>query len=224
MHKIYKPVRQILPSTRSIRGQISSTKNERAPQYESALERDLLQILEFDKRVEHYCEQPVTIEYDYEGAVRHYTPDLLVHYHPDLSLSEPIKPILCEVKYRTDLRQYWTELKPKFLAAHRYADQQGWQFKLMTEREIRTDYLTNVRFLLHYTGPHVQTTPMNQELLMSLLKGICLTTGEKLLLMATADRAKRVELLYTLWHLIAVGLIHCDLTVELSLQSEIWIP
>ena len=223
-HTVTEPVRNILPSSYSIRGQINSSKNSRAAQYESSLERDLLQLLEFDKQVESYCEQPVTIEYVHEGRIRHYTPDVLVYYREDLAQTQTIRPQLCEVKYRADLKQNWAELKPKFRAAMHYAAEKGWRFKLMTEREIRTDYLLNVRFLLNYLGPHAQVTQMDQGLLMSLLRDIRLTTGEELLLMATADRVKRAELLYTLWHLVAVGLIHCDLTTELSLQTEIWVP
>jgi hypothetical protein len=219
-----QPVRRILPSTRSIRGQLSSPKSGRSPQYESALERDLLQLLEFDYSVESYCEQPVTIEYVYEGTIRRYTPDVLVYYRTDPEQDQAIKPLLFEVKYRADLKENWSELKPKFMAALRYAAEQGWQFKLITEREIRTDYLANVRFLLYYTGPHVHVNQGNCDLITSMLGDSHLTTGEELLLTITADRAKRAELLYTLWHLIAVGLIHCDLTVKLSLQSKIWIP
>lgn len=217
------PVRRIQPSTRSIRGQIGSQKLQRAPQYESSLERDLLQLLEFDDCVESYCEQPLTIEYMYEGTVRRYTPDVLVYYRNDLAVSAAVKPMLGEVKYRVDLKQYWADLKPKFRAASRYAAGRGWQFRLITEREIRTEYLTNVQFLRQYTGPEVRAMHTDQCLLMSLMQDIRQTTGEELLLMATADRTKRAELLYTLWHLVAVRQIHCDLTVELSLQTELWI-
>lgn len=184
----------------------------------------MLQLLEFDDCVESYCEQPVTIEYMHEGAVRRYTPDVLVYYRNDLAVSAAIIPMLGEVKYRADLKQNWADLKPKFMAASRYAAGRGWQFKLVTEREIRTDYLVNVRFLLHYTGPHAHVAQADQELLIRLVGGMRVTTGEKLLLTATADRAKRAELLHTLWYLVAVGLIHCDLTVELSLRTELWIP
>ena len=222
--RITNPVRRIQPSTRSIRGQISSLKNGRAPQYESSLERDLLQILEFNDDVESYCEQPVTIEYVHEGVVRRYTPDVLVYYRSDLAASAAIKPMLCEVKYRADLKQNWADLKPRFMAALRYAAGQGWQFKLITEREIRTDYLTNVQFLRQYTGLHVEIAQTGQDLLLSLLRDTRLTTGEELLLKATSDRTKRAELLYILWYLIAAGRIRCDLSIVLSLQSEIWIP
>ncbi|WBO83622.1 TnsA endonuclease N-terminal domain-containing protein [Hymenobacter yonginensis] len=201
---------------------MSSPKVGRSPQYESALERDLLLLLDFDHGVDFFCEQPVTIEYMHEGVVRHYTPDVLVYYREDLAVSSAIRPTLYEVKYRDELRQNWAALKPRFMAALRYADRQGWRFKLITEREIRTEYLANVRFLRQYTGPEVQIRQTDQGLLMRLMQDIQLTTAEELLLMATADRTKRAELLYTLWHLVAVRLIHCDLTVELSLQTELW--
>lgn len=219
-----EPVRRILPSSRSIRGQLSSRKTGRPPQYESALERDLLVLLDFDSSISFFCEQPVTIEYLHEGVVRHYTPDVLAYYREDLGVSRSTRPTLYEVKYRDDLRQNWAELKPRFMAALRYADQQGWRFKLVTEREIRTDYLANVHFLRQYIGPGMQVRQTDQGLLMSLMGDIRLTTGEELLLMASADRAKRAELLYTLWHLVAVRLIHCDLTIGLTLQTELWIP
>jgi hypothetical protein len=221
--KLTEPKRKILPSSHSFRGQISSSKIGRAPQYESSLERDLLHLLDFDNCVEFYCEQPVTIEYVHAGVVRHYTPDVLVYYRDDLEASATLKPTLCEVKYRVDLWQNWTELKPRFMAALRYADQQGWRFKLLTECEIRTDYLANVQFLRQYVGPGEQVFQVDQHLLMSLLRDVRLTTGEELLLMATDDRTKRAELLYTLWSLVAVGLISCDLTRKLSLQTELWI-
>ena len=90
-------------------------------------------------------------------------------------------------------------------------------------KEIRTDYLTNVRFLLNYTGDHAQITSTDHQLLMSLMYDIRFTTVEELLLMATNDKSRRAELLYAVWHLVAVGVISCDLTIELSLQAEIWI-
>ncbi|QNH62780.1 TnsA endonuclease N-terminal domain-containing protein [Hymenobacter sediminicola] len=184
----------------------------------------MLQLLEFDDCVESYCEQPITIEYVHEGTVRRYTPDVLVYYRNDPAVSTAIKPILGEVKYRAELKQCWTDLKPKFMAASRYAAGRGWRFKLLTEREIRTNYLVNVRFLRHYIGPELQVRQTNQDLLMSLMEDVHRTTGNELLLLATTDRTKRAELLYTLWQLVAMRLIHCDLTVELSLQAELWIP
>jgi uncharacterized protein YchJ len=54
--------------------------------------------------------------------------------------------------YVDDLRQHWTDYRPKFRAAGRYAQQRGWRFRLVTERHVRTPYLDNVKSLLLDSG------------------------------------------------------------------------
>lgn len=207
----------------TLRGKMNSKKNGRQHDYESSLEGDFLNILEFDVNVSRYCEQPVTIEYLHEGVLRQYTPDVLAYYRQDLEPSKKLKPTLYEVKYRSDLKSNWSELRPKFAAALRFADKQGWNFKIMTEMEIRTNYLSNVYFLKEYTDQHESIDMADLLFLESLLRGIKHTTPEELLLMATQDKAKRSELLYTLWYMVANFLVFCDLSKPLNLQSEIWV-
>jgi hypothetical protein len=48
--------------------------------------------------------------------------------------------------------------RPKFRAAQRYARQQGWRFRLVTERHMRTPYLENAKFLRPY-----RTLPMHEH-------------------------------------------------------------
>lgn len=97
------PVRKIPTNRRSITGLVSSRKNDRMTGFESSLERDFLLLLDFDRNVERYEEQPVTIRYrDREGKRRTYTPDVLVLYRQNLTGRDTC-PLLCEVKYRADL-------------------------------------------------------------------------------------------------------------------------
>ena len=108
----------------------------------SSLERDFLLLLDFDRDVEFYEEQPVKIVYhDAQGRRRTYTPDVLVRYRTDRLQARHTKPLLCEVKYREELRQHWAAYRPKFRAAGRYARQHGWRFRLVTDRDVRTPYL-----------------------------------------------------------------------------------
>jgi len=73
------------------------------------------------------------------------------HNHDDDEESIlPRKNQLCEVKYRKDLALQWPKLKPKIRAARKYAKNEGWEFKIFTEKEIRTPYLENIRFLWSY--------------------------------------------------------------------------
>src|SRR6266705_3305876 len=145
------PVRTVPKNYRSLTGLVPNTRTQSMTAFESSLERDFFLLLDFNPDVEFFEEQPVKIVYhDANGRRRTYTPDVLVRYRNDRPPARHIKPLLCEVKYRDDLRQHWVAYRPKFRAAGRYARQQGWRFRVVTERHIRTPYLDNVKFLRSY--------------------------------------------------------------------------
>jgi len=143
--------RTIPKNYRNVTGRFASAKNPNSIGFESTLEKDFFLLLEFDRRVESFEEQPVTIAYcGLEGRVCHYTPDVLVRYRTALAGEPDWRPVLYEVKYRNDLREHGVEYRPKFKAARGYARDRGWRFRVVTEREIRTPRLSNIRFLLRY--------------------------------------------------------------------------
>lgn len=138
--------RKIKPNDRSLTGSIVSSKNEGQVNFESSLERDYLIILEFDDNVESYIEQPLGIEYISDNGIRKiYTPDVLVTFKKGTNL----KPWLCELKYRQDLRENFSIYKTKFKAAKKYAAEKGWEFCLIDE-SIRGNLLNNAKFLLNF--------------------------------------------------------------------------
>jgi hypothetical protein len=143
-----KGARRIPINVRSLTGTVNGQE------FESSLERDLLLLVHWDIGVEWYQSQPVKIDYvDSEGGQRSYTPDLLVSYRATKTSGQPSetrKPLLCEVKYRADYAEQWKLLKPKFRAARAYAKEMGYEFRVMTEVEIRTEYLKNIQFLWSY--------------------------------------------------------------------------
>ena len=215
------PVRKIPLRYSSVAGVAPSQKNQRLHEFESTLERDMIALLEFDRSVSLFEEQPVRIEFlDEGGKLRSYTPDLLVHYQTDRPPGIWLKPRLIEVKYRAGLWAEWTTLRPKFRAAVRYAADRGWDFKIMTEKEIRTQYLGNVRFLNRYRWAHVELGYICrlQELL-ELLPG---TTPAEIIQLAVRDPFKQAEYLFALWHMVALGLVGIELTYTLTMQTPIW--
>ena len=120
------PARKVPKNYRNATGLVSTTKSDRMTAYESRLEHDFMKLVGFDRRVSHYLEQPVRIKFtDADGRPRSYTPDILVMYHPQ-DASQDSRPLLAEIKYRSDLFKNWQDLKPKFRAARRYAREQGW--------------------------------------------------------------------------------------------------
>lgn len=74
------PVRKIKKNYRSVTGYFASVKNGRNIAYESLLERDFFLLLEFDRLVSSYEEQPLRLSYRYGNKDLPYTPDALVQY------------------------------------------------------------------------------------------------------------------------------------------------
>lgn len=215
------PVRKIPNNRRSLTGMVSSQKNERMVAAESSLERDLLVLLEFDPDVEQYEEQPISIEYfDKLGNKHRYTPDVLVYYYAGDSVARP--PMLCEVKYREELFAKWKEIKPKIRAGRDYARRQGWRFKIMTEREIRTPYLQSAKFLRPYRTVAVRDSDV--RLILDALQDAGDSSPEELLACIHHDRFRRAELLPTLWHLVSHGYICADLNHPLTMHTKLWPP
>lgn len=189
--------------------------------YESRLEHDFMKLVGFDPRVSHYVEQPVRIEFiDAAGRPHTYTPDILVTYHAHQDPAQEVKPLLAEIKYRKDLFKNWPDLKPKFRAARRYAREQGWEFGIITEVEIRTPYLRNVVFLLGYRDLRVIDAETAQ--LLETLKRSGEANPEELLLVISEDRIRNAQLLPTLWYLVANHRIGVDLTQPLTMRSRLW--
>jgi hypothetical protein len=190
--------------------------------FESSLERDFLLLLDFDPDVEFYEEQPVQIVYyDDNGRRRTYTPDVFVRYRTASVPTPCTKPLLCEVKYREDLRQHWSVYRPKFRAAQRYARQYGWRFRLVTERHVRTPYLENAKFLRPY-----RTRPVNaqhQSQLLDTLLGLREADPATLLEAVSQDRWHQAQLLATLWQLVATRQVHTDLGRPLTMRSRLWL-
>ena len=211
------PIRKIPKNYRNITGIAPCNKAVGIAAYESSLERDFLTLLEFDSNVQHFEVQPIAIEwFDPTGKKHIYTPDVLVHYQNDV--------IIYEVKYRSDLRKNWRELKPKFQAALHFCKLQGWHFKLITELEIHTDYLCNVRFLLPYqqNGLSGEYSEAYMTLLDESLRELKKSTPKQLIQQTFQDEYNQAKLLPVLWYLIAERKIGADLNQPLTMQSAIW--
>lgn len=215
------PVRTVPKSHRNVTGAFSSTKAVGAARFESTLERDFLTLLNFNRAVRSFEVQPVRIPLSGSDRQRHYTPDVLVHFDPERMPDR--KPWLCEVKYRSELRSDWKKLTPKFKAAARFAAEKGWRFKLITEAEIRTPFLENVRFLDRYS----RLTPGIEDdvaRLRETLTQLREATPALLLAALCKDRWNQALLLPKLWHMIGTAQVMADLTVPLTMQSSIWLP
>lgn len=222
------PARKIRPSRYSVTGYVATTKAERSQDAESSLEHDFLKLLEYDRRVERFLAQPFTIRWtDAEGKRRRYTPDVIVKYSFSSTQDDPhLRTTVYEVKPTAVLAAEWRNLKPKFRAAIGWAKEYGCRFHLVTEKEIRTPYLTNVKFLLAYRSRYLQDrhdlVVTRQRAIRETLYKIQRSTPAELLNLITKERGLQAELIPWIWNLIVQELIGADLTQRLTMTSSIW--
>ena len=210
--KSYPPVRIIRKNARSVTGELPGIGA-----YESTLERDFMEILRFDSDVLEVSPQPLTIEFlGKDGQSKQYSPDGLIEFNTELGLS----PILFEVKYRQDFRDNWKELIPRFRAAKRYCADRGWQFEVYTEREIRTPYLHNIRFLFPYRERDFPESIITWVL--ATLSDLSVADPDLLLCCLAKDKSNRAKLIPVIWHLVAKEAIGCNLDEPLTMRSRIW--
>lgn len=213
-HPIQKPpVRKVGLNSRSVTGIVPGFGA-----YESSLERDLMELLRFDHNVVEFTPQPLTITYrGKDQQLLSYTPDGLIRFSGSHFVSEPI---LFEVKYRDDFRKDWKVLMPKFRAAKAYCQGQGWRFQVFTEREIRTPYLANVKFLWEYKERKLDTDLAAH--ILQILSDLDMTDPAMLLCALCSDPTNRASMIPHVWHLVATGDIGCDLDTPLTMSSPIW--
>ncbi len=209
-----KPARKIRANTRSVTGKFPSLKTNTSHHYESSLERDYISLLEFDRTVASFSMQPVTITYSQEDKMARYTPDVAVHYLVECNL----KPLLVEIKHAAELVEKQDYLRPKFLAAEKYASDNGYEFKVITEKEIRTDYLFNVRFLAGYLRGSIESKFI--AIIMSEINKHGSITPFQLT--SSLDKEISAYVLFALWQMLATRILQCDLQHKLNMNTRIW--
>lgn len=216
------PIRKIPRNHRSLTGQSPTDRRGGSVAFESSLERDLHTILEFDVSVRSYEEQPLQISYtDSGGQLRVYTPDVLVTYRSDLARSRDRRPLLGEVKYQEELSRRRFELEPCFRAARNYATARGWEFRVLTEEDIRTPYLSNARFLLPYRRR--PAVPVRERMLLEVMHELRVCDPETLLAAVRRDPMERAQMIPVLWQLVGYCRIWTDLSLPLTMKSAIWV-
>lgn len=220
--RLLPPIRKIGLGRRALAGMIPTDKQGEpaVARFESSLERDFYVLLEFDPYVTRWDPQPLRLQV--APGLPSYVPDALVSYVPSNGDAHAEYRVLYEIKYREELKNQWATLKPRFMAARRYARSQGWRFKLITEREIRgTDLLWNAKFLLPYV--HDSVSEGEHALLTKMLRRLEQATPSTLLSACATDPWEQARLLNALWHLVAIRDIGCDLGLKLTMHSEIWL-
>lgn len=215
---IFESKRTIGTTHSSISGLYPFKQNE-AVAFESTLERDFLIRLETFKSVLNVISQPYTIEYkDSNGKLRRYTPDYLVQYK---AYPWPYRPYeLIEIKPYSKLKKHFSQWKPKFKAAITFCKQHDYVFHLKDENRIRDQRWKNAMFLQRYRK--MQFDPIDSKWIINHLQKMGASTFDYLLSRHFFGEKDRATGISHLWHLVAINLIECDLSLPLTSSTELW--
>ena len=208
------PSRKIPKNYNNITGKISSKKSKNLLHFESKLERDYYFLFEYDKTIERIESQPLVIQFEFEGEIHNYRPDVL--------LKQNTSPyghyIIGEVKYRSKLMESFNELRPRFEAAIQYCKRQKEEtyFKIFTDGclQMKSDiHVKNISFLLSYET-------IDAEHFHSIHKVFRrYDTVQDVLNKITPDRYAQMSIVPTLWAMMRYHAFQVDLFSPLSLTT-----
>lgn len=209
-----KKQRNIPISKMGLTGGISSVKENRMVEFESSLERDFIQIIEFDSKVFFYCEQPIKIYYKQDEISHYYTPDFYIEYFNG-------EKEIIEIKYEEDLRINKLIYDYKFRMADEFCELNGISFKILTEKDIRNFTLFNARFLLNYKIPKFGLVQYDRGIIYEILDKHDELTVRDLISKTSLDKYRQAEMLYLLWYMVANYWVKIDLSQKISMDSII---
>lgn len=139
---------------------------------------------------------------------------------PKTSMNVP-RNILVEVKYRTDLIKDWQVLKPKFKAARKFAADKNWQFRILTEVEIKTQLLDNIKFMRLFRRHRFTIEQI--RLVMNKLTELEVCTPEQLLKSITDDIGEQGHLLPVIWQLVAAHEIGVEWNKPINMSTNLYL-
>lgn len=181
---------------------------------ESPLEADFCLTLEFETNIKSYESQPVKVPVD--GRPRPTYPDILVYFTEDSGK----RPLLVEVKHTKDLNnpKKSEDIRIKASACERYAAERGWDFKLVTDLEIRNVRLENYKFLYRFTSP-----PAHLDAYFTSVQTFFKTSGASsvsaVLDSLAKDKLERARILPCIWHMLRSRTLKTDLDLPLTNSS-----
>ncbi|MGB9092122.1 MAG: TnsA endonuclease N-terminal domain-containing protein [Pseudomonas farsensis] len=208
------PVRRIKSTRRSLSG-VYAFRGD-AVAYESTLERDFLQRIDFNRNVVAAVSQPVCLDFiALNGRSYTYTPDFLVYFKPDSGL----RPMLVEVKPEEQWRAKWREWLPKWKAAWRYASEQGWSFHIYDESRIRDQVLEKIRFLERF-----KRGDFAREDLDAVVQSVAeMGVARFQYLIARHYTGFEGEGASVIFHLLATRELDCDVSESFDDFLEVWV-
>ena len=207
-------VRKIRQNRLSVTGVINEKSLMSELNGESYLELDFYNIVGFDTTVKMAEDQPLRMEYfDDDSTLKKYTMDTKIIFK-----DYKTKSLLVEVKYLRDLIKKKDDYTGKFKAAIQYSAKNGYEYRILSDFDIRTSYLRNAIFFRPY-----RTRSVDGEIdakIKHILKKEKVSTPHRIIETLKTE-GEKVRVIAAMWRLISVGEVGTDLMQIVTMDSEL---
>ncbi|HXG85688.1 MAG TPA: hypothetical protein VNI84_16825 [Pyrinomonadaceae bacterium] len=176
--------------------------------------------VDFETSIDYYQMRPVTIPFkDDDGNCRRYRPLALLTYSTDLTYVS-MKPVLVDVWCQDDIRENWNWFYPAWREAHRFAERNGWHFRLIRDYFFDTAIYRNAGFLMGFRNYPVKN-PYFSRLTREIrrLKRVSINELLENICDSPEDYAATLP---QLWYLLDANFVGFDLTELLTGNTLIW--
>ncbi|MBD5797379.1 S-layer protein [Bacillus pseudomycoides] len=186
-----------------------SPKLKRDVHFYSDLEYDHWLLVETNPLIAVFCEQPLKVNFTFEGKNRYTIFDMWIKEHTG-------EEYLIEVKYSSEMsknhRNYERTMR-QIETQQRWCENNNIAYRVLTEKEIRNNYilLDNCRLLLSFTKHFHESLPSTEASVMEIVKQRRCTIFEIINSLSGLDY-RHVQM--AIFKLCFEGNIQCDLEKE----------
>lgn len=191
--------------------------------FESTLERDFLIRAEFFLDVLDVIPQPVQIPFvSISGMSLNYSPKFKVYYFlGDRSYQNYPKPLLVDIKSQKELKNNKKKCKPKWKAAIQYSENDGCEFRIYSEYQIRDQAYENICFLERYK--RMRFPIEDSRWVIDNVRNMG-NAPFHYILARHFGGIYVAEGIAHIWHLLATRQLDCDISRPLNDFTELWVP
>lgn len=187
-------------------GKFPSLKNKSTVWFESHLERDFIYLIEYEKDVIQYREQPFKVRYLLNGKQHYYTPDFLIERGSKKQIVE-IKP---QSKIEKEDFIHFSKNMKKLLAG------EGYEYLVITDSTIRLQpRLSNIKLFWRYS--RIPISAEHQILIYKIFEKLSLVSFAQLSSIFSQSKYQK-EIIYTL---IFHGFLRIDIEKPVNKESVI---
>jgi hypothetical protein len=149
-----------------------------------------------------------------------YQPLFLLTYRRDIIPALAWQPVLADIWSRRDLIKNWHSMRDKWRKARRFANERNWRFVLLTENFFSSPFYQNARFLLPFMK--LKERGEDEERLYRKISELKTSTVAQLLKETARDNEDLEMLKPSLWRMIALYDLRCDLQNIITMKTQIW--